>query len=76
MNLDRIGKLIECLFEKHRLVRRTTLLTAVALLPFIAVWLFHDPAEVSMGAATAFSAYTTMVAAMMKFYGDSRADQA
>lgn len=36
--LNRIGEIIECLFDKHKFVRRSVLFTILGLIAYITVW--------------------------------------
>ena len=67
--IQEVGAWVECLFEKHKFVRRSVIGLFMVLTPFMCVWTFRDP---TIGAATALGSFMTAFAAVMKFYGDHR----
>lgn len=73
MNLDRFGRWIECLFERHKFVRRFVVLTFAGLGLIVTARLFlYGNLDFDGPVAAAYASFTTCIAAVLSFYTASR----
>lgn len=70
--LDRLGALIECLFERHKAVRRLTVFWACALITWVTLRIFADPAVITAAVATAYATVTGLLTVAIGLYQWSR----
>lgn len=67
-----IGRVIECLFERHKFVRRLMVFWAAWLITWVTLRLFADPAAITAAAATAYATVTGLLTIAIGHYQWSR----
>ena len=70
-----LGRAIERLFEKHKLVRRLLVFWSVALITWVVLRVFSDLTLVTVAVATALATITALLTAVLAFYQWSRQNE-
>jgi len=68
VNLKQWGELIECLFEKHKFVRRSLVYWAATIITLATYAVFSTPTEITAASATALATVTGVLTAVIGFY--------
>lgn len=68
MNLKELGRLVECLFEKHKFVRRSLVYWAATIITLATYAVFKAPNEITAAAATALATVTGILTVVIGFY--------
>ena len=66
--LKKIGTWIECLFEKHKVVRRSLVYWAATIITLATYAVFKDPTAITSPAAAALATVTGILTAVIGFY--------
>lgn len=66
--LTAIGELVECLFEKHKLVRRSLVYWAATIITLATYAIFKEPTSITAASATALATVTGVLTAVIGFY--------
>ena len=70
--LQKIGLFVECLFEKHKLVRRLLVFWSVTLITWVITRVFDDLSQLTAPVAAALATVTGLLTAVIAFYQWSR----
>ncbi len=70
--IRQFGRLVELLFEKHKLVRRMLVFWAVGLITWVVLKTFSDLTLLTAAVATALATITALLTAVLGFYQWSR----
>lgn len=66
--MARLGKLIECLFEKHKFVRRSLVYWAATIITLATYAIFKAPETITAASASALATVTGILAVVIGFY--------
>jgi putative flippase GtrA len=68
MTRDELGKLIECLFEKHKFVRRFLVGWSATIITLATYAIFKEPTTITAASATALATVTGILTVVIGFY--------
>lgn len=66
--LQELGKLVECLFEKHKFVRRSLVYWAATIITLATYAVFKHPELITAASATALATVTGVLTVVIGFY--------
>lgn len=68
VTLKQLGELVECLFEKHKFVRRSLVYWAATIITLATYAVFVEPDKITAASATALATVTGILTAVIGFY--------
>ena len=68
MKLSEWGRILECLFEKHKFVRRFLVGWAATIITLATYAIFKSPETITAASATALATVTGVLTAVISFY--------
>lgn len=68
MSLKELGELVECLFERHKFVRRSLVCWAATIITLATYAVLSEPDKITAASATALATVTGILTAVIGFY--------
>jgi len=68
MTLKELGELVECLFERHKFVRRSLVYWAATIITLATYAIFKTPEAITTASAAALATVTGVLTVVIGFY--------